>query len=285
MKDRLTEAINARNNDIKTFVWKFARQEDGTQPEIKLVDATPEQLKSFYDHCNSMLYSTDKINPGRYVLLDLIREQREKCNIELFMRKVESGNLTGDGKGYPKFMFWQNILDYKRENANYFAENNFNSSPVVLFMGKLPREFENITFGNVMDACLDQLGTFNNKHITFSFILNLGVNLTPEELNEFNEVDSEGNKRSKLALIKERLNIHETATLIVKPGGLNFSELKAMIGLRPKKYSALTTDQLTVLRNKVLFKLENEVQYHATQWEAKKEEIKKVAQSMGVSLE
>ena len=48
MKEKLTEAINARNNDIKTFVWKFAKGADGTQPEIHLVDATPEQLQTFY---------------------------------------------------------------------------------------------------------------------------------------------------------------------------------------------------------------------------------------------
>ena len=47
MKEKLTEAINARNNDIKSFIWKFARRPDGTQPEIRLVDATPEQLKTF----------------------------------------------------------------------------------------------------------------------------------------------------------------------------------------------------------------------------------------------
>ena len=36
MKEKLTEAINARNNDIKSFVWKFARKSDGTQPEMQL---------------------------------------------------------------------------------------------------------------------------------------------------------------------------------------------------------------------------------------------------------
>ena len=185
MKEKLTEAINARNNDIKSFVWKFARKSDGTQPEIKLVDATPEQLKTFYAHCKSMLYSTDKINPGRYVLLDIIKEQREKCNIELFMRKMELGSISADGKGYPKFMYWQNILDFKKKNAEYFAEHDFESSPISIFTGKLPREFENISIGSVMDACLDQLGVFSNKHITFSFILNLGVYLTPEEMKEF----------------------------------------------------------------------------------------------------
>jgi hypothetical protein len=285
MKEKLTEAINARDNDLKSFVWKFARKSDGTQPEIKLMDATPEQLQTFYNHCTSMLFSTDKNNPGRYVLLDIIREQREKCNIELFMRKMELGSISADGKGYPKFMYWQNILDFKKKNAAYFTNHSFEESPISIFTGKLPREFENISIGSVMNACLDQLGLFNNKHITFSFILNMGVYLTPEEMKEFNEKDNEGNRRSKLELIKERLNIKNSVKLTVKPGGLNFSELRAMVNLRTKKYSELTTEQLTVLRNKVLFRLENEVMFHAAQWEKKLEEIKKVAESKGITLE
>lgn len=34
MKEKLTEAINARNNDIKTFVWKFAKGADDPEKEI-----------------------------------------------------------------------------------------------------------------------------------------------------------------------------------------------------------------------------------------------------------
>lgn len=285
IKEKLTEAINARNNDVKSFVWKFARCSDGTQQEIKLVDATPEQLQTFYSHCKSMLYSTDKTNPGRYVLLDIIREQRDKCNIELFMRKLESGTISADGKGYPKFMYCQNLLDFKRKNSEFFVEHDFNSSPISMFIGKLPREFENISIGSVIDSCLDQMGVFNNKHITFSFILNMGIYLTPEEMKEFNAKDENGNKKSKLELIKERLNINNNVRLIVKPGGLSFSELRAMVNLKTKKYSDLTTEQLTVLRNKVLFRLENEVMFHASQWEKKMDEIEKVAKARNIVLE
>ena len=284
MEEKLTEAINAKNNDIKTFVWKFARNSEGIQNEIKLVDATPEQLQTFYSHCKSMLYNTDKNNPGRYVLLDIIKEQRDKCNIELFLRKMELGSISADGKGYPKFMYCQNILDFKKKNSEYFASHDFESSPISIFTGKLPREFENLTIGSIMHACLDQLGIFNAKHITFSFILNMGIYLTSEEMKEFNEKDSTGKKRSKLELIKERLNINNSVQLIVKPGGLNFSEFRAMVNLRTKKYSELTTDQLTVLRNKVLFRLENEVMFHASQWEKKIEEIEKVAKARGIEL-
>ena len=129
------------------------------------------------------------------------------------------------------------------------------------------------------------MGWFDNKHITFSFILNMGVYLTPAEMKEFDEKDKDGNTRSKLEVIKERLNIKNTVRLTVKPAGLSFNELRAMVNLKPKKYSELTTDQLTVLRNKVLFKLENEVMFHIEQWEERMRQLRMVAESKGITLE
>jgi hypothetical protein len=285
LKEKLTEAITAKQNDVTQFTWKLSKQSDGSQPEIRMVDATPEQLQQFYSHCMSMLYSTDKSNPGRYTLLEMIKEQRYKCNIELFMRKIEMGSISVDGKGYPKFMYWQNILDFKQKHADYFAEHSFLDTPISMFTGRLPREFENITIGEVKDSCLDQLGIIDTKHITFSFIFHLGIYLTPAELKEFNEKDTNGNKKNRLELVKERLNIKNNVKLIVKPGGLSYAEFRAMLNLRNKrKYSELTTDQLTALRNKVLFRLENEVMFHIEQWEERVRQLKLVAESKGITL-
>ena len=97
--------------------------------------------------------------------------------------------------------------------------------------------------------------------------------------------DKDGNTRSKLEVIKERLNINPSVRLTVKSSGLNFTELRAMIGLRPKKYSELTTDQLATLRNKVLFRLENEVMFHIEQWEERIRQIELVAQARGITLD
>ena len=130
----------------------------------------------------------------------------------------------------------------------------------------------------------DNKTDFDNKHITFSFILNMGVYLTPVEMKEFDEKDKDGNTRSKLEVIKERLNIKNTVRLTVKPAGLNFNELRAMVNLKPKKYSELTTDQLIVLRNKVLFKLENEVMFHIEQWEERIRQIELVAKERDIVL-
>ena len=259
MKETLTEAIEAKNNDIKSFVWKFARKSDGTQEEIRLVDATPEQLQTFYKHCNSMLNSTDKVNPGRYVLLKIIEEQRRKCNIELFLRKLEQGTICADNKPYPRHLYIQDLRAYMNMHKQDYPSKELKNISIATFTGGLPREFERLSISDVLDGCLDTLGYLDTKHITFSFILDMGVYLTPTELKDFDEKDSEGNPKKKPEIIKERLNINKNVTLNINPSGLSFSELRAMVNLKPKKYSELTTDQLTVLRTKVLFKLENKV--------------------------
>ena len=192
LKEKLTEAINAKNNDVNTFVWKLARKSDGSQEEIRLVDATPEQLNTFYKHCNSMLYSTDKLNPGRYVLLDIIKDQREKCNVELYLRKLKDGSLTG-GNGYPRHLYCQDVLSCINQNKSVFPQSKLNELSIGLITGGLPREFERISIASVIDGCLDQLGILDSRHITFSFILNMGVFLTPEEMKEFTEKDKDGN--------------------------------------------------------------------------------------------
>nr|DAT77788.1 MAG TPA: hypothetical protein [Caudoviricetes sp.] len=284
MREKLMEAIEAKNNDTKSFVWKLARKADGTQEEIRLLDASEEQLNTFYKHCKSMLYSEDKLNPGRYVLLKIIEEQRKKCNVELFLRKLESGSICSDNKPYPRHLYIQDIRSYMNTHKEDFPSNELKDISISSISGGLPREFGRISIDEVLNGCLDQLGYFDNKHITFSFILNMGVYLTPEEMKEFDVKDKDGNTRSKLEVIKERLGIKPSVRLTVKPTGLNYSELRAMVNLKSKKYSDLTTDQLTVLRNKVLFRLENEVLFHIEQWEERMRQIELVAKERGIVL-
>ncbi len=279
------EAIEAKNNDTKSFVWKLARKADGTQEEVRLLDASEEQLNSFYRHCKSMLYSEDKLNPGRYVLLKIIEEQRRKCNVEIFLRKLESGSICSDNRPYPRHLYIQDIRSFMNSHKEEFPSNELKDISIASISGGLPREFGRISIDEVLNGCLDQLGYFDNKHITFSFILNIGVYLTPTEMKEFDEKDKDGNTRSKLEVIKERLGIKPNVRLTVKPTGLNFSELRAMINLKSKKYSDLTTDQLVVLRNKVLFRLENEVMFHIEQWEDRMRQIELAAKERGIVLD
>lgn len=282
--EKLIEAIDAQQNDVNNFVWKLARQADGTQEEVKLMEATPEQLNTFYKHCDSMLNSTDTLNPGRKVLLKIIEEQRSKCNAELFLRKLESGAICADGKGYPRYLYLQDIRTFMNQHKDQFPAKELKNISIAACTNGLPREFERLSIDLVLSAALDTLGLFDNKHITFSFILNLGVYLTPTEMQELTERDSNGKVRSKLEVIKERLKMSPNIRLTVKPSGLNYAELRAMSSLRNKKYSEMTSDQLTTLRNKVLFYLEQEVNHHISQWEDRISQIEEVAKIRGIAL-
>jgi hypothetical protein len=283
IKEKYTEAVNKKNNDISSFVWLFAKKGNQTQESVRLVDATPEQLQSFYKHCKAMLYNTNKKNPGKYTLLDLIREQREKCNIELFVRKIESGVLCADGKGIPRFVYCQNILDFRKRNLEYFMTHDFESSPISLISGKLPEEFKDLTIGSVMEACLNQLGTFTNRHISPKFIFSLGIHLTPKEMIEFTPKD--GDTRTRMDIVKERLGVKKSLMLDITPKGLSFSEFRAITNLHIDTYDHLSTDQLTVLRDKLLLRLEFKLLSDATKWEKRLEEISKVADYKGLTLD
>ena len=76
-----TEPVELLN--IESFIWKTEKTKelDGTilQNEVKLIDCSKEQLNKFYTHCEIMLTNTDKDNPGRKVLLNIVKDQRIRC--------------------------------------------------------------------------------------------------------------------------------------------------------------------------------------------------------------
>ncbi len=287
--DKFVEAMNAKNNDIRTFVWKGAKEivnGEKVQTEIRLVDATPEQLNKFYQHCKSMLNSNDKVNPGRYVLLDIIKEQRVKCNAELYLRYLEDGNPENGRMRYPRFSYLQDLKELLHNNKEVIPHEAFGNTPITAVTRGIPEEFTNLSIDLVLDACLDTLGRFEKKHITLNFISKMGLWFEPQEMKDLTEKDeTTGKVRDRLEVIRERLNLKDTTKLRLDPRGLSYSEFRAMVSLKSKKYSDLTTDQLLVLRDKVLFRLEDEVNFHASQWETRMEQIKKVAESKGITID
>ena len=70
-KESRNDVVNTEAQDITKFVWKGQKEDiEGVryQGEIRMVDASDEQLSIFYKHCQSMLYNTDSNNPGRTAL-------------------------------------------------------------------------------------------------------------------------------------------------------------------------------------------------------------------------
>ena len=281
IRERLEEAMASKKIDVKNFIWKGEKKEINgvmTQEEIRLIDADEKQLNKFYNHCMSMLYNQDKQNPGRYLLLDIIKDQIARCNCELFLRWLEQE------KGKPRFTFLSDvrtILDNNKENIP-----DTTNIPISTIVGGCPDEFIEIPISLLIDGCIDRLGYFNKQHITLSFILKQGLWFTQQELKDLTEKNEDGTIKDRVEVVKERLGLIKPGiNPYITPKGLNFAQLKAMISLRSKKYSELTTDQLKTLRNIILFALSDEVRFHINQWEARISQLQEVAKLKGITLE
>ena len=276
--DKLQEAFE---NDVNSFIWKGEKKEVNgkfVQDEIKLMDATPEQLNQFMSHCNTMLYNENKKHPGRIPLLSIIRDQRENCNVELFLKYLAIGNEAEGIKPFPRFSYFQALKDFLNNNKEALPKEKWATTPITVIT-KVPVEFSNITIDKVYKACIDSLGIFDKSHLTNNFIIKMGLWFTSQELRDLTEKDEKTGKTiDRLTVIKNRLNIKNNIKLKINREGLTYKEFRAMMNLKSRKYSELTIDQLTILRDKILFKLEEEVEKHIEQWEKRKKQIEKVMQ-------
>ena len=90
--------------------------------------------------------------------------------------------------------------------------------------------------------------------------------------------------KNRLDVVRERLQLKNNVSLKIDPNGLNYNELRAMLKLRSCRFSDLTTDQLLVLRNKVLFRLEDSCAENAEIWIEKIKEILKTAEARNLDL-
>lgn len=278
MKEKLAAAIAKKNNDINTFIWKGRKVEVNgqlVQEEKRLVDCSEEELRTFYNHCESMLYNDSKEFPGRYVLLDIIKDQRERCNAELFLRWLEQE------RSVPRFTFLASLRVFLDNNKGIDTKKVSISEALV---GECPTEFARLPIDVVLEGCLDKLGKFNKQHITLTFILKQGLWFTQQESKDLTEKTATGEFREKADVAKERLGLKPSVNLYMTPKGLSFTQLRAMVNLKSKKYSELTTPQLETLRNRILFSLEDEVKFHISQWETRKNQIKMVCDAKGFTL-
>lgn len=289
--EKLTQAINEHENNVENFIWKGPKKEVNgvrVQEEIRLMDATPEQLNKFYAHCMSMLYSNDKKNPGRTILLDIIKRQRQKCNAELYLRWLENKyqtNIPDVRKPYPRFLYNSDIREALEANKDSIPNEEYANTPITVLTDGVPMEFRDVTIHDVLLGAVGVLGLFDRSHISLSFITKMGVWLTDKEMNELLERDKDGKARNRIDVIKERFNLRKDIKLYPNENGLSYTELRAMLNLKTKKYSDLTTDQLLVLRDKVLFRFEDEVRFHISQWEDIINKIERVAEIKGITLE
>ena len=152
-----------------------------------------------------------------------------------------------------------------------------------MFTG-IPNEFEHLSLDLIVVGCLDLLGAFNKKHITRTFILKQGIWLTPSEAKDL-IMPEKSNIKDRLEIIRDHLNLKEVERLYINSRGINYTQMRAMLTLKPnKKYTDLTSNQLETLRNRILFNLEEVVKNHIHSWERRMEEIEMVAEHNKIKI-
>ena len=280
LREKKEEKLKVKN-DINNWVWKGPKKEVAgirCQSTTKLVDATPEQLKDWYNHCLSMLFNENKNNPGRYNLKKIVKDQIDSCNVELCLRWCENKYKINpedpDIEVYSRFKLDQDLYNLltKPEYKDDFPRDRWKDIPIKACLSNFPSEFSEISVKKVMEGCEGLLGNFSRKHITLTFLLKMGIELTSQEMKEFNVPN-----KKVLEVVKEKLKLPSYHKLHKSDKGLTLKELESLIHLREAKYSTMSNDLLILLKNKVLTRLMREIDFQISQWEDMIKKLEHVA--------
>lgn len=213
-----------------------------------------DELQKAYDHANSMLYNKNRYTPGKIVLRDSLGTIGMACVSELFVRfllhecDIESIKSRRD--------LLTVINDAKKEAGIK------NEDTIDCIFSNIGDEYSKIRIRDLIDTCLDNLGSFNNKLITPNFLLAQGICFTKEEMEELTEYDSNGKRRSYFEVMKERLFMKDVS-LRRDSKGFSYAEFRALLMLEDNnKITNLPTFTLKLIKDKVIFMLENELSYH-----------------------
>lgn len=271
---------------LDTYVWKDARlthNKAETQLQTKMVDMDEDQLQMIYDHCKEMLYNTDPSNLGRMIVIDQIVKQLDYCGAELALRWFKT---LQDQKG--NYIYSNETL--MSELRSWMSEFESDDSYTLKDFVSVPAEYRNVKITSLQLACRDALGSFDHSKITHSFIYNMGIFLTQEELKEIDDDLRAAGLNPDLYTLQAKINNHiklplsvMNVELRVNPKGLSGTELQDMINLKRIrgwkmcKYSSLSTSQLRTLRSKVLCALEDRTKHQAKKWKEIMGQIEEVA--------
>jgi hypothetical protein len=275
LKEKLKEALDNKKAelDLAKYYWKGKKVKvDGviTQEKIKLIDASHEQLVEFYNYCKTMLYNNSKTDPGRYLVLDIANDQINRCAVELFLRSLENSENR-----IPRYTLYEKLQE---------GIKNSGVDPKTLKISDMtngcPVEYENLPLNLVIAGCLDALGTHSKRHTPLKFIIKKGIWFSKTDLEE---LKAEG--KEPIDVAREKLGIFKDTELKISSQGVPYQALKAIVAIKNKKYSEMTDEQLTVLRERVLLNLKKEVSNHIKQWEERMRQIDAVAKFKGFTLE
>lgn len=282
--EKLKEAQRKKNeerelakNDMNNWFWKGPKKVVAgirMQSKEKLLDASLEQLKTWYNHCYEMLWNKSATNPGRYVLKDIVDDQILNCGTELLIRLQENRYKPSDREALPRTLFYKDLttLLSSPDTKDSIDTNNWDKIPIRACIANCPEEFRDINARKVLDGCLGNLGKFSRKHITLTFILNMGINLTEEELSLFKT-----EAPNIMEAVKNKLGIPDNFKIKRKSNGLTYKELQSIIHIKEIDYTSMSNEVLLLLRDKMLPRLLDEIYKQIYMWEDLLDKLNKVA--------
>lgn len=282
LRDHLKSAIEQSSQTLERLIWKLPKRlnTEGKydQDSIRLIDATDDQLRSFHQHCLTMLRNTDPKFPGREVLLKTIKEQITKCNAELFFREC-----VGEGEDRNTFLV-QPIKDFiTASNLTPSQVANLELKDVANVSEETDtNNYARIPVRIILDAGEGKLGFYNRAYMTLTFLLNKGLKFSEDE----REVYDLENEKEILKAVREDLNLKDDSIPLKfnKNTGMTVSELGYMLPLKKKKYEELPTEILYLLRDRLLVYLKEDVEYHIGQWNERISWLDAVAKDRGIKL-
>ena len=131
------------------------------------MDMSKFELQKAYNHCNSMLYNRSRYTPGKVTLRDSLGTLGMACTTELFVRyllhecDIESIKTRQD---------LMSIINNAKRECNVKNEDTID----VIF-SNINDSYSKIRVRDLIDACINNLGNFNNKLLTPGFLLAQGI--------------------------------------------------------------------------------------------------------------
>ena len=246
---------------MNIYIWKGKKIQMGdqlVQEEFNLLEASKEQLEGCLRHCDTMLNNTDKYQPGRYVLSDIIKDQIVKCNVAIYIKEKS--------KTEPVMSIVNALRGISPEcRLSEFME--------------VDNQYKDLKVSDVIDGALDKLGLFIRKHITLtSLTFKRGIKISNED---YAAKFTGWTKDAIIDYYRDQLKIPNDIKIRLSPTGFYADDIKEIMDVRNSKYSDLTKVQLTILRDKILPDLLLEVQKHANFWEVKSDIIKYIMKDKG----
>ena len=156
--DKLNEALSKKNN-VENYIWKD-KKENGQQVEHRLIDFDQKTLQDKFNLCEQMLYN-----------------QMLRCRAELLVRWIRNAHEC------TSIMLLESIRTLLSKNKGELPADYIKTAAIgEIISGIDDLDYRKVPINLVMNACMDYLGIMDTSHLTFNFVLRMGLWFTQQEM-------------------------------------------------------------------------------------------------------